>query len=88
MRRRCRWVEGGWRVKVVTSAGCVQESLAASHCTLVTACSGVTSAQWCDLIYVLADGAVLECGAHQELWDARGAYWAMWRAANTARWQH
>ena len=84
--------DGGWRVEVVTScpasAGCVQESLAASHCTLVTACSGVTSAQWCDLIYVLADGAVLECGGHQELWDARGAYWAMWRAANTARWQH
>jgi ATP-binding cassette subfamily B protein len=32
-----------------------------------------------DTIYVLERGEIVETGSHQELLDAKGLYYAMWR---------
>ena len=50
--------------------------------------TAVTRAQSADTIFVLEGGRVVESGSHQELWDQRGLYWAMWKANNNLRWQH
>ena len=44
--------------------------------------TAVTRAQSADTIFVLEGGRVVESGSHQELWDQRGLYWAMWKANN------
>ena len=56
--------------------------------TGVMVTTAVTRAQSADTIFVLEGGRVVESGSHQELWDQRGLYWAMWRANNNLRWQH
>ena len=68
----------------------IQESLntALMGRTGVMVTTAVTRAQSADTIFVLEGGRVVESGSHQELWDQRGLYWAMWKANNNLRWQH
>ena len=56
--------------------------------TCITMCHTVTNVSKFDQIFVMVHGHVVESGNHQQLWDLRGHYWAMWRANNNSKWQH
>ena len=48
--------------------------------TAVTIAHRLTQAQACDRVVVMADGAIVETGSHDELIAAGGRYADLWRA--------
>jgi len=67
------------------SEGIVQKTIntISKHCTTFIIAHRLSTIQKADIIYVLDDGAIVECGTHKELLEKKGKYWELYNSQQT-----